>query len=134
MRKRVTIVVPVVLFLLAVSSCRPYVADSKDRAEAREVHKYLLEHHEFTADSKMNPGHPAVFATPGRDFVYVTIYEVTSSEEQETVLALLREGRRKHPWRALCVEFYREEVVHKKGPVMERGEQELLREVTLVDE
>lgn len=125
------LVFAVILVLPGVSGCTPpYEPGREGWAEADAVRGHLLENHRFTSESQTLLGEPAVYAMPQRDFVRIAIYEVTSLGEQETILDLLRDGRRRHSWRALRVEFYREEAFVWR-PLQERGDEVLLKAVTL---
>jgi hypothetical protein len=65
----------------------------------------------FPVISKVDPRRPAVGVRPGVDVTFVTVIGVVDPEEQDKVVAILRDIRAVIATKPILVEFYREEIL-----------------------
>jgi len=115
---------------------------AEDARASAGIAKYVADHYEFAATSKVAPGRKPVFPSPGGRLLWfipsphgVKIYSVTETNAQNEILELIRNHRIEAGLRPVNVIFYREEKFtfrtnHDGSSVSgSRGKEEVLRSV-----
>jgi len=116
------------------------VTFAEDARASAGIAKYVADHYEFAATSKVAPGRKPVFPSPRGRLLWfipsphgVTIYTVTETDAQNEILELIQNYRTERKLRPVYVTFYREENwtvrTNHDGSMVggSRGQEEIIR-------
>lgn len=143
-RKNLAALAGFFLIVSIVSSFVFPVTFAEDARTSGRIAKYVADHYEFAATSKVVPGRKPVFPSPSGRLLWfipsphgVKIYSVTDTNAQNEILELIQNYRTETGLRPVNVTFYREENwtvrTNYDGSMVggSRGKEEILRSVKL---
>jgi hypothetical protein len=109
------------------------IPSEKDWTDAQAVYETIVSTHHFEHPDPFDPSRMPVYYAAGSRFIitnpiHVSLYEVTTKDEQDAIIAALKNLQRERKLKPIQLRFYAEENWSSGG---RRGPEELLREVTV---
>ena len=98
------------------------IPSAEDAEEASAVLEYLTSQYDF-------PG--ATYSKPRPSRTTLDIYGVVDAAEQDRIADLVKAARHARGWKPVELRFYKEEVLHHRGSLTERGRETKLRTITV---